>query len=99
MVIAYATGYLPPNLNYSVPREGVAALAEKRLQVVTDKTPWNRGMSGVNSFGFGGANAHVLLKNIARKKVRRLIFFLFLDFLGFAVAASEALLFASTDGN
>nr|XP_049698956.1 fatty acid synthase [Helicoverpa armigera]XP_049698957.1 fatty acid synthase [Helicoverpa armigera] len=69
MCIAYSTGYLPPNLNYNVPREGVAALAENRLQVVTDKTPWGRGMSGVNSFGFGGANAHALLKNVARDKV------------------------------
>ncbi|XP_050552883.1 fatty acid synthase-like [Spodoptera frugiperda] len=69
MCIAYSTGYIPPNLNYSVPREGVAALAEKRLSVVTDKTPWGRGMSGVNSFGFGGANAHALLKDVARAKV------------------------------
>ncbi|KAH9640519.1 hypothetical protein HF086_001568 [Spodoptera exigua] len=69
MCIAYSTGYIPPNLNYNVPREGVAALAEKRLSVVTDKTPWGRGMSGVNSFGFGGANAHALLKDVARAKV------------------------------
>ncbi|KAJ8712849.1 hypothetical protein PYW08_008153 [Mythimna loreyi] len=69
MCIAYSTGYIPPNLNYHVPREGVAALAENRLQVVTEKTPWSRGMSGVNSFGFGGANAHTLLKDVARPKV------------------------------
>ncbi|CAK1589941.1 unnamed protein product [Parnassius mnemosyne] len=69
LCIAYSTGYMPPNLNYETPREGVAALAEGRLQVVTEKQPWNRGMTGVNSFGFGGANAHVLLKNVARDKV------------------------------
>lgn len=70
MCIAYTTGYIPPNLNYNIPREGVEALAEKRLQVITDKQPWNKGMSGINSFGFGGANAHVLLKNVAKDKVR-----------------------------
>ncbi|XP_022832191.1 fatty acid synthase-like [Spodoptera litura] len=69
MCIAYNTGYIPPNIHFKTPREGVAALAEKRLAVVTDKTPWGRGMSGVNSFGFGGANAHVLLKDVAREKV------------------------------
>ncbi|XP_068623798.1 fatty acid synthase-like [Battus philenor] len=69
LCIAYTTGYIPPNLNYIVPREGVEALAEGRLKVITEKQPWNRGMSGVNSFGFGGANAHVLLKNFARDKV------------------------------
>nr|WRO29226.1 FAS2 protein [Tuta absoluta] len=68
LAIAYNTGYIPPNLNYSTPREGVAALADGRLKVVTEKTPWNRGMSGANSFGFGGANAHVLLKDVAPKK-------------------------------
>ncbi|CAH2052769.1 unnamed protein product, partial [Iphiclides podalirius] len=71
LCIAYSTGYLPPNLHFKVPREGVAALAENRLQVVTEKQPWNRGMTGVNSFGFGGANAHVLLKNVARDKVNK----------------------------
>ncbi|KOB74668.1 Uncharacterized protein OBRU01_08713, partial [Operophtera brumata] len=71
MCIAYTTGYIPPNLNYVVPREGVDALEKKRLQVVTDKQPWGKGMSGINSFGFGGANAHVLLKNIAKEKVNK----------------------------
>lgn len=74
MCIAYDTGYLPPNLNYESPREGVAGLAEGRMTVVTEKTPWNRGMAGVNSFGFGGANAHILLKNFAKAKVGTRIF-------------------------
>nr|UEN71129.1 fatty acid synthase 1 [Glyphodes pyloalis] len=69
MCIAYGTGLIPPNLNYDTPREGVPALSDGRLTVVTEKTPWNRGMCGINSFGFGGANAHVLLKNVARDKV------------------------------
>ncbi|XP_052751905.1 fatty acid synthase-like [Galleria mellonella] len=69
MCIAYNTGLIPPNLHYETPRKGVAALAEGRLHVITEKQPWNKGLSGVSSFGFGGANAHVLLKNIAREKV------------------------------
>ncbi|KAF9408342.1 hypothetical protein HW555_011931 [Spodoptera exigua] len=69
MCIAYNTGFIPPNIHFETPREGVAALAEKRVSVVTEKTPWGRGMSGVNGFGFGGANAHALLKNVARPKV------------------------------
>uniref|UniRef100_A0A2H1WWR5 SFRICE_007688 n=1 Tax=Spodoptera frugiperda TaxID=7108 RepID=A0A2H1WWR5_SPOFR len=68
MCIAYNTGYIPPNIHFKTPREGVAALAEKRMLVVTDMTPWGTGMSGVNSFGFGGANAHALLKDVARAK-------------------------------
>lgn len=69
MCIAYDSGYLPPNLHYESPREGVAGLAEGRLKVVTEKTPWKKGMSGINSFGFGGANAHILLKNYSKEKV------------------------------
>ncbi|OWR55047.1 fatty acid synthase [Danaus plexippus] len=69
LCIAYSTGYIPPNLHFTVPREGVKALSENRLKVITQKHPWNRGMSGINSFGFGGANAHTLLKNVAREKV------------------------------
>ncbi|CAH1641071.1 unnamed protein product [Spodoptera littoralis] len=69
MCIAYNTGYIPPNIHFKTPREGVAPLLEKRVTVVTEKTPWGRGMSGVNSFGFGGANAHALLKDVARAKV------------------------------
>lgn len=69
MCIAYHTGYIPPNLHYKTPREGIGALTEGRIKILTEKTPWNRGMSGVNSFGFGGANAHVLLKNISKPKV------------------------------
>ncbi|XP_059048229.1 fatty acid synthase-like [Achroia grisella] len=69
MCIAYNTGFIPPNLHYNTPRDGVAALSEGRLKVVTEKQPWNRGLCGISSFGFGGANAHILLKNSAREKV------------------------------
>jgi fatty acid synthase, animal type len=30
-------------------------------QVVDQNTPWNGGLVAINSFGFGGANAHVIL--------------------------------------
>lgn len=33
------------------------------LQVVTKPTPWDGGYVGVNSFGFGGANTHCILKS------------------------------------
>ncbi|XP_047538484.1 fatty acid synthase-like [Vanessa atalanta] len=69
MCIAYTTGYIPPNINFKVPRKGIPYLEQKKVKVVTEKQPWGRGMSGINSFGFGGANAHILLKNVARTKV------------------------------
>ncbi|XP_046964445.1 fatty acid synthase-like [Vanessa cardui] len=69
LCIAYNTGYIPPNINFNVPRKGISLLEENKVKVVTEKQPWDRGMSGIDSFGFGGANAHVLLKNIARAKL------------------------------
>ncbi|XP_047538487.1 fatty acid synthase-like isoform X2 [Vanessa atalanta] len=69
LCIAYTTGYIAPNLNYKVPREEASFLVEGKLKVVTEKQPWVRGMFGINSFGFGGANAHILLKKFARSKV------------------------------
>ncbi|CAH2098691.1 unnamed protein product [Euphydryas editha] len=69
LCIAYSTGYIPPNINYKVPRKGISALEEGRLKVLTEKQPWDRGLAGINNFGFGGANAHILLKNVARSKV------------------------------
>ncbi|CAH2098693.1 unnamed protein product [Euphydryas editha] len=69
LCIAYSTGYIPPNINYKVPRKGISALEEGRLKVLTEKQPWDRGLAGINNFGFGGTNAHILLKNVARSKV------------------------------
>ena len=36
---------------------------------MTDKQKWNGKLVGINSFGFGGANAHVLLKWNEKTKI------------------------------
>ena len=63
------SGFLPPNLHYNRPREGVKALEDGRIKVIADLTPWEGGYVGLNSFGFGGANAHILLKSNPNDKV------------------------------
>ena len=62
-------GVIQPNLHYKNPRCGVPALADGRIQVVTEPTPWSDGYVGINSFGFGGANAHILLKSNPKEKI------------------------------
>lgn len=63
------TGTIPANLHYNRPREGVRALEEGRLKVVTEPTSWEGGYVGLNSFGFGGANCHIVLKSNPKKKI------------------------------
>ncbi|XP_057319878.1 fatty acid synthase-like [Microplitis mediator] len=63
VVIANESGIIPPNLHFNRPREGVKALEEGRVKVIAEPTPWEGGYAAVNSFGFGGANAHILLKS------------------------------------
>ncbi|XP_024885303.1 fatty acid synthase [Temnothorax curvispinosus] len=69
VIIAMETGIIPPNLHYNRPREGLKALEDGRLKVVTEQTPWDGGYVGINSFGFGGANCHVVLKSYSKKKI------------------------------
>lgn len=72
VLVGLESGYIPPNIHYTKPRAGVEALEKGRMLVVTEKTKWkqeDRHVVGVNSFGFGGANCHVLLRSWDKKKV------------------------------
>lgn len=69
MLIAMEAGVIPPNLHFNKPNPDIAALNDGRIIVVDKPMPWNGGLIAVNSFGFGGANAHVILKSNPRPKV------------------------------
>lgn len=69
MVIAMEAGVIPPNLHYCTPNPNIPGLIEGRIRVVDKPTPWNGGLVGVNSFGFGGANAHVILRSNPKPKL------------------------------
>ncbi|TQK50417.1 acyl transferase domain-containing protein [Streptomyces sp. SLBN-118] len=62
-VLAVHDGTLPPTLHLQEPHEGFAGT---RMRPVTQAEPWHRGRlprrAGVNAFGFGGINAHVVLE-------------------------------------
>ncbi|CAM5651425.1 polyketide synthase [Streptomyces avidinii] len=63
--LAVHEGVLPPTLHLEEPHP---ALARTRMRPVTVARPWERGprggprRAGVNAFGFGGINAHVVLE-------------------------------------
>ncbi|KAG7203862.1 hypothetical protein KM043_017916 [Ampulex compressa] len=69
VIIAMENGRIPPNLHFKKPREDMKAILDGRLQVVTEPTPWEGGYAGINSFGFGGVNCHILLKSHTKEKV------------------------------
>ncbi|XP_030556630.1 fatty acid synthase [Drosophila novamexicana] len=68
VIIAMEEGIIPRNLHYHNPNPAVPALVEGRLKVMDRNLPWQGGIVGLNSFGFGGANAHVILKSHEKHK-------------------------------
>ncbi|KAI8426660.1 LOW QUALITY PROTEIN: hypothetical protein MSG28_005429 [Choristoneura fumiferana] len=63
MVVAMERGVIPGNLHYRSPNPDIPALSDGRIKVVDRNTEWEGGLVAVNSFGFGGANAHVILES------------------------------------
>lgn len=61
--LAVHEGVLPPTLHLEEPHAG---LARTRMRPLAAAEPWERGpqprRAGVNAFGFGGINAHVVLE-------------------------------------
>ncbi|MEE4602890.1 MAG: beta-ketoacyl synthase N-terminal-like domain-containing protein, partial [Desulfobacteraceae bacterium] len=71
-VLVLHYGIIPPNLHYNQPNEYID-FDSYQLTVVSDKTEIdNQANIGISSFGFGGTNAHVIIKGVddaVRKKI------------------------------
>ncbi|KAK7080814.1 hypothetical protein SK128_019451 [Halocaridina rubra] len=63
VLLAMQNGEIPKNLHFKSPNKEIPALVDGRIKVVSENTPWKGGYAAVNSFGFGGANVHVLLRS------------------------------------
>lgn len=68
IVIAMETGVIPQNLHFKTPNADIPGLRDGRLKVVSQNTPWKGGIVAMNSFGFGGANAHIILRSNPKPK-------------------------------
>lgn len=67
-VLAIQHGQIPPSLHFNIPNPHIDFDALKlRVPVAMEPFPVKSGslrMAGVNSFGFGGANAHIVLAQV-----------------------------------
>ncbi|XP_031841485.2 fatty acid synthase 1 [Nomia melanderi] len=69
LLIAMEAGIIPGNLHFNSPNTEIPSLLDGSIQVVDKNIPWKGGLVAVNSFGFGGANAHVLLRSNPKPKL------------------------------
>ena len=66
MVLSLERGVWAPNLHFTSPNPDIPALTDGRVQVVDRPVPVRGGVVGINSFGFGGSNVHVILRPAAK---------------------------------
>ncbi|XP_044275877.1 fatty acid synthase [Varanus komodoensis] len=71
VLLSLEHGLWAPNLHYSTPNPDIPALQDGRIEVVTKPTPTKGHLVGINSFGFGGSNAHVILRPNKKKPAPR----------------------------
>uniref|UniRef100_A0A336MX78 CSON007834 protein n=2 Tax=Culicoides sonorensis TaxID=179676 RepID=A0A336MX78_CULSO len=68
-VLALETGKISPNINFEEAHPAIMPLREGHLKVVAETTDLPGELVAASSFGFGGANGHILLKRNNRIKV------------------------------
>ncbi|KAL3859308.1 hypothetical protein ACJMK2_009533, partial [Sinanodonta woodiana] len=61
-ILALQHKILPPNRNFTTPNPNIDAIIDWRIRVVDKPTPLKSQYIGVNCFGFGGVNGHVILE-------------------------------------
>ncbi|XP_042339249.1 fatty acid synthase-like [Plectropomus leopardus] len=62
VLLSLEQGLWAPNLHFKCPNPDIPALIDGRVQVVDRPIPIRGGIVGINSFGFGGSNVHVILR-------------------------------------
>uniref|UniRef100_A0AAR2JWF8 Fatty acid synthase n=1 Tax=Pygocentrus nattereri TaxID=42514 RepID=A0AAR2JWF8_PYGNA len=62
VVLSLEHGMWAPNIHFHDPNPDIPALTDGRVCVVTKPLPIRGGIVGINSFGFGGSNVHVILR-------------------------------------
>jgi fatty acid synthase, animal type len=69
VILAFENKLIPPNINFVENRPGLESLESGRLRVVHHPEKLAGPLISVNSFGFGGGNAHALFRGHEKEKV------------------------------
>ncbi|KAL0099538.1 hypothetical protein PUN28_019748 [Cardiocondyla obscurior] len=69
VLLAMETGIITPTIHFKNPRKNLIGVIEGRIKIVTEPTKLQGDKICINSFGFGGANSHVLLKSNSKQKI------------------------------
>lgn len=69
VILAFENSMIPPNINFEQIRTTIPALVDRRMVVCNEQTPFNGEHIAINSFGFGGANAHALFSRNKKVKI------------------------------
>lgn len=67
VLLSLEHGVWAPNLHFHNPNPKIPALLDGQLQVVDRPLPVRGGNVGINSFGFGGSNVHIILQPNTRQ--------------------------------
>ncbi|KAG5667645.1 hypothetical protein PVAND_015619 [Polypedilum vanderplanki] len=70
-ILIFENRTIPPNIHFTAPRTDIPSLVDGRLKVVNKMEKFDGNLIGVNSFGFGGANFHCLVKRNPKQKENR----------------------------
>uniref|UniRef100_A0A6P7GNP1 Fatty acid synthase n=1 Tax=Diabrotica virgifera virgifera TaxID=50390 RepID=A0A6P7GNP1_DIAVI len=67
-IIAMETGIIPANLHTESLDNSLPGIRDNKIKVITENTKFLGGCIGVNCFGFGGANTHIIIDSNKREK-------------------------------
>lgn len=75
VLLAMETNRISPNIHFNKFREGIKGFEEGRMIPVTELTDLNDDDSifGLNNFGFGGTNVHIILQRVTKGKEPNII--------------------------
>ncbi|KAL7036630.1 hypothetical protein ACKWTF_008883 [Chironomus riparius] len=69
LILMFERQEIPATIHYKGPRSDCKALIEGRLKVIDENTEFKGKLVSMNSFGFGGGNAHALFKAVTGDKI------------------------------